>query len=141
MAITPALFLPVLTGRSRAEVDDALESETIMAGGLIASDEVFARHGAQHPLGAGFSGGQDLLPQLMDEQTALSHVKAIPRSLLRETCLNGTPDEVVDQAAQWRDHGVRYLVVVNLGPLQRSMRKGLASALPFSTVVGRLKKL
>ena len=50
----------VTTGRNRVDVDEALESEVIKASALQASDEVFSRHGAQHPLGLGFSGAQDL---------------------------------------------------------------------------------
>ncbi|MGH3584425.1 MAG: LLM class flavin-dependent oxidoreductase, partial [Mycobacterium sp.] len=41
MAITPAMWILVVTGRSRSEVDEALESEVIRAGGLLASDEFF----------------------------------------------------------------------------------------------------
>ena len=109
--------------------------------GLTASDEVFARHGAQHPLGAGFAGIQYLLPHGMDEQTALSHAANIPSSLLREVLLNGTPGEVIDQAAEWRDCGVRYIVLLNSSFVQRSLRKGLAAAMPFTKIVRGLKKL
>lgn len=141
MAIVPALWIMVVTGRSRAEVDEALDSEVIKAGALNASDEFYSRHGAQHPLGAGFTGAQDLLPQDMDEQTALSYIKTIPKSVVRDYVLNGTPDEVIEQAAVWRDHGVRYLVVANVTPLQRSLRNGLAAMPAFSRIVHRLKKL
>ena len=34
--------------------------------------EAWARHGAEHPLGEDFSGVQDLVPQTMDAETALS---------------------------------------------------------------------
>ena len=92
-------------------------------------------------MGAGFSGSQDLLPHDMDEQTALSHVADIPSSLVREILLNGTPDEVIEQAAQWRDCGVRYMVLVNVSFMRRSLRKGLASVMPFNKIVRGLKKL
>jgi phthiodiolone/phenolphthiodiolone dimycocerosates ketoreductase len=141
MSITPAVWLMVVTGRSRGEVDEALDSEVIRAGGLNASDEFFARHGLQHPLGAGFSGAQDLLPQDMDEQTALSHVAAIPPSLVADFVLNGTPGEVIEQAAEWRDCGVRYIVLANVGILQRSLRNGLASVMPFNKIIQAIKKL
>jgi phthiodiolone/phenolphthiodiolone dimycocerosates ketoreductase len=141
MSITPALWLPVITGRSRDDVAEALDSEIIKFWGLSASDEDHRRHGAQHPLGAGFSGAQDLLPFNMDEQTALSHVAQIPPALLRETTLTGTPEEVLERAAQWRDCGVRYMVLTNGGPLQRSLRKGLLSVQPFSKIIRGLKKL
>jgi len=141
MSIIPALLMFAVTGRTRDEVDEALDSEVFRTFGLNASDEVFARHGAQHPLGAGFAGAQDLLPHGMDEQTALSHVADIPSSLVREMLLNGTPDEVIEQAAQWRDCGVRYMVVANVSFMQRSLRKGLTSVMPFNKIVRGLKKL
>ncbi len=58
-----------------------------------------------------------------------------------ETTLTGTPDEVLERAAQWRDCGVRYMVLTNGGPLQRSLRKGLLSLQPFSKIIRGLKKL
>ncbi len=108
---------------------------------MIVSDDFFVRHGAQHPLGAGFSGAQDILPQDWDEQIALSYIKSIPRSLLREMYLCGTPDEIVQRAAERRDCGVRHVVLTNMGPLQRNLRKGLASQLLYSQVIRKLKKL
>jgi phthiodiolone/phenolphthiodiolone dimycocerosates ketoreductase len=55
--------------------------------------------------------------------------------------LNGTPEEVIEQAAQWRDCGVRYMVLINAGPLQRSLRKGLASVQPLNKIIRGLKRL
>jgi len=141
MSIKPAIWLMTLAARNHDDLAEALDSEVIRAAALNASDDFFARHGAQHPLGIGFSGAQDILPQDMDEQTALSHVKAIPTEVVRDCLLCGTPDEIVDRAAQWRDAGVEYAVLANLGPLQRSLRKGLTSMLPLMQVVRRLKKL
>jgi len=71
----------------------------------------------------------------------LSHVAQIPPALLREITLNGTPKEVIEQAAQWRDCGVRYMVLINGGPLQRSLRKGLASLRPFNKIIRGIKRL
>jgi phthiodiolone/phenolphthiodiolone dimycocerosates ketoreductase len=141
MSITPALWIPVVTGRSRDDVDDALESDILKTWAFGASDEFFGHHGATHPLGAGFSGAQDNLPQTLDEETVKSYVAQVPASLMREAFLTGTPDEVLEQAADWRDCGVRYIVVLNLGVVQQSLRGGLASTVPFTKVVGGLKKL
>src|SRR6478609_9743492 len=141
MSIVPAVWIPVITGRSRDDVDEALDSELIRAAALAASDEIFARHGAQHPLGAGFAGAQDLLPHDIDEPTALSYVSQVPPTLLREVWLNGMPKEVVEQAARWRDCGVRYMVLLNGSAFQRSLRKGLAATQPFNKIVRELKRL
>jgi phthiodiolone/phenolphthiodiolone dimycocerosates ketoreductase len=141
MAIVPAILMPILTGRSRDQIDEALESDALKTAALSASDEFFAQHGAQHPLGVGFSGGQDLLPQTMDEQTVLSHVKGVTPAILRAMMLTGTPDEVIEQAAQWRDCGVRHMVAGNLSFMQPSLRNGIASTVPFFQIMRGLKKL
>lgn len=141
MAITPAVFLGVITGASRAEVDEAIESPGIRSWMLAASDEVFTRYGAHHPVGAGSSGAQDLLTQTMDEETALSLVRQIPVAMVRDTMLNGTPSEVIEQAAEWRDCGVRYIVLGQMSYMQPSLRRGMASMLPLSKIARGLKKL
>ena len=57
------------------------------------------------------------------------------------TLLEGTPDEVLERAAEWRDCGVRYVVLANMGVMQQNLRKGMASVMSFTEVVRRLKKL
>ena len=49
--------------------------------------------------------------------------------------------EVIEQAAEWRDHGLRHLVVANASILQPSLRRGLASGAPFFKILRGLKKL
>jgi phthiodiolone/phenolphthiodiolone dimycocerosates ketoreductase len=141
MSITPAVWLFVSTGRTRDDVEEALNSDIAKSFALNISAENWARHGAQHPLGETFSGAQDLIPQTMDENTVLSYTAQVPVSLLQEAILAGTPDEVIDQAAQWRDHGVRYIVVFNISTLQPSLRKGLAASIPLAAILRGLKKL
>ena len=141
MSITPANWLFVITGRSRDEVDDTLNSDAAKAFALNTPAEMWASHGVEHPLGEDFSGGQDLIPQTLDEQTVLSYARRVPVSLLKEALLTGTPEDVIDQAAEWRDHGMRYLVVCNVSILQPSLRKSLAATAPFFKILRGLKKL
>jgi phthiodiolone/phenolphthiodiolone dimycocerosates ketoreductase len=141
MSVTPAAALAVITGRSRDEVDETLNSDAAKAFALNIPGEMWASHGAQHPLGDDFAGLQDLIPQTLDEQTVLSYTKRVPVSLLTEALLTGTPEDVIEQAAEWRDHGLRYLVVLNVSILQPSLRKGLAAGAPFFRILRGLKKL
>ncbi len=141
MAVLPAVEFLVVTGPSAGAVDDALNSPVLKALSLTASDEVYARHGACHPLGQGFSGSQDLVPHAFDEQTALSYAAEVPRPVMREVFLSGTPDEVIDQAAQWRDRGARHMVVADVSALQRSLLGGLYAMRSFGKVLRGLRKL
>ncbi|HTY30698.1 MAG TPA: LLM class flavin-dependent oxidoreductase, partial [Mycobacterium sp.] len=83
----------------------------------------------------------DLVPHAFDEQTALSYAAEVPPPVMREVFLSGTPDEVIDQAAQWRDRGARYVVVADVSSLQRSLRGGLAAMPSFAKVLRGLGKL
>jgi phthiodiolone/phenolphthiodiolone dimycocerosates ketoreductase len=141
MSITPAVWLFVVTGGSRDEVDETLNSNAAKAFALNIPAERWADHGVEHPLGDNFAGAQDFLPQTLDEKTVLSYARRVPLSLLKEWFLAGTPEDVIDQAAEWRDHGLRYLVACNASILQPSLRKSLASSAPFFKILRGLKKL
>jgi phthiodiolone/phenolphthiodiolone dimycocerosates ketoreductase len=140
-AIVPAVNRAVVVGRNRDDVDEALDGVILKSSALAAPAETWARHGAEHPLGADFSGVQDLVPQTIDYETALNYTKAVPASLMKETCFHGTADEVLDQVADWRDHGLRYLLVLNASQLNPKLRKGAAASLPLSRVLRGLRKL
>ncbi len=141
MAITPAVNRAVVTGRTRDDVDETLDSVIMKAWALAAPGEAWARHGVEHPLGADFSGVQDLVPQTIDEHSALAYTAKVPASLMKELCFNGTPDEVVDQIAQWRDYGLNYLLITNGSQLNPSVRKGLTAGVLHLKVLRALRKL
>lgn len=105
MAITAAGLFFVMTGWSRDEVDEALGAQAMKAFALNASAELWARHGASHPLGDDFTGAQDGISQTLDEQAVRSLTVDVPPSLLKEFILTGTPGDVIEQVAEWRDHG------------------------------------
>jgi phthiodiolone/phenolphthiodiolone dimycocerosates ketoreductase len=141
MSIVPAVNRALVTGRKRDDVDEALDSVIIKSSALSAPATAWARHGVEHPLGGEFSGVQDLLPQTIDKQTALSYTAKVPLSLMKELTFNGTPDEVIDQVAEWRDHGLRYLMIINGSPLNPSLRRSLASNAPYIKILRGLRKL
>ena len=141
MSIIPAVVRTVVTGRSRDDVDEALDTVIMKCSALAAPAKAWSRHGVQHPLGADFSGVQDLVPQLIDKETALSYAAMVPASLMKEITFNGTPTEIIDQVAEWRDHGLQYLVLINGSMLNPKARKGFAASVPYMDVLRRLKKL
>lgn len=140
-AIVPALNRAVVTGRNRDDVDEALDGVLMKSSALAAPASVWARHGVEHPLGADFSGVQDLVPQVIDRESALAYIDKVPLSLMKEICFHGTPEDVLDQVAEWRDHGLRYLLVLNGSQLNPRLSKGLAASLPFGKVLRGLRKL
>ena len=61
MSITPAAVRGVITGRNRDDVDEALDSVIVKMTALGVPGKAWARHGVEHPMGADFSGVQDLI--------------------------------------------------------------------------------
>jgi phthiodiolone/phenolphthiodiolone dimycocerosates ketoreductase len=141
MSITPGLFRGIVTAPTRGQVDEVLNSVVSRSIALAAPAEAWARHGAEHPLGPNFSGAQDLIPQTIDKDDVLSYAAKVPRSLMDEMTLNGTPSEVLDQVAEWRDHGVRYLVVFNGSVAQQRIRGIAASLSPYARLLRGLRRL
>jgi len=94
LSIIPASYVFVVTGRSRDEVDDTLGSALIRAFALNLPASEWVRHGGRHPFGDDFLGMQDIIPQTLDEATVLAATKDIPDSLIKESFLTGTPEEV-----------------------------------------------
>jgi phthiodiolone/phenolphthiodiolone dimycocerosates ketoreductase len=141
MTVTPAVWLFVVTGNARCDIDEALNSEVLKVFALHFPAAVWQRYGLTHPLGADFSGAQDLVPQTIDAQTALAYASQVPKSMISDSILTGTPDEALAQLAVWRDHGVRYAVLANVSFLQPSLRNGLASSGPYAKIVRRLRSL
>ncbi|WP_280456156.1 LLM class flavin-dependent oxidoreductase, partial [Nocardia brasiliensis] len=141
MAILPAVTFTILTAPTRDAVDELCESVVARTLTINASAKMWARHGVEHPLGSTFSGAQDLLPQKLDEATMLSYAEKAPSSLVRDLNMVGTPSEIVEQIAEWRDHGVRYAVLLNVSYFQHSLSKGMAANALLVQIMRRLRRL
>jgi phthiodiolone/phenolphthiodiolone dimycocerosates ketoreductase len=141
IAITPAVWLFVITGKTDDQIAKTASSAIMRVFALQFPAPVWERYGANHPLGQNFSGAQDLVPQAMDAQTALALASEVPRSMVSDVLLTGTPNDVIDQVAVWRQYGARYVVLCNISFLQPSLRNGLASAIPFAKIARGIRAL
>lgn len=141
MSITPAGIRFILTGRAQDEIDEILDSDLVKLFVLNSPASDWEKHGAQHPMGPDFKGVQDHIPQLIDEESALKYAAMAPRELIKEVFAVGMPDDIVDQLAQFRDNGLRCLVVGNMGALHPKLSKSAAAMTPYLKVLRRLKKL
>ncbi|MGW5436819.1 LLM class flavin-dependent oxidoreductase [Nocardia asteroides] len=140
-SVRAAAWLFVVTARTPSIVEEILDSAAVRAYALTASAQTWAKHGVEHPMGPTFTGAQDILPQTIDEATALAHGRRAPLSLLRDYLLAGTPAEVLDQLAERRDHGLTYPVLVDLGGCHPRLSTGMRTSASFAAVVRGVRKL
>ncbi|WP_433208669.1 LLM class flavin-dependent oxidoreductase [Nocardia sp. CA-107356] len=140
-SITPAGVFFIFPGQTRAAVDELMASVPARLFALGVPAKIWADHGADHPLGSTFTGFQDLMPQHIDEDTALSFADRVPESLLQQEFLNGTPNEIADQLAHWRDNGLRYAVLADMSVFHSKLLHSARGALPFVTLMRKIRKL
>lgn len=130
----------VFTAATASMVEEVLESTGARLCALTAPSEVWDAHGTHHPLGANFSGLQDLLPQLIDEDTALEYARQVPTGLLRSIALCGTASAVAEQLAEYRRHGLAYPVLTNTS-LYFHLRLGLTAVPAMAKLMRTLRRM
>src|ERR1700685_542033 len=140
-SVRGAKYFFVVTAHSETVIEEILEAPAVRSYGLCAPSEYWRRHGAEHPLGQESLGVYDLLPQTMDEQTALAYTRRVPTSLLRNFVLTGTPSAILEQLADWCDQGMSYPVLLNMGLLQPSLITGSRTMVSYTKLLRGLGKL
>jgi len=140
-SVTGAKYFFVVPARSASVVEEILAAPAVRSYALCAPSDYWKLHGTEHPLGAGFSGAQNLLPQTMDAGTVLEYTRMVPPSLIREFTLAGTPNQILEQLAEWRDQGMAYPVLLNMGLLQPSVRTAVMSNTAFVQLLRGIRKL
>ena len=115
VAIRPALFGYVLVAEDAATAEEGLRHPLVRSFALPLPADLFARHGAPHPLGS--SGMSDLIPNRVPYERLAPAIDAVPDSLVEEIVLHGTPDDIRKGLREYEDAGCEEIVLVNLTPL------------------------
>ncbi len=131
----------VVTGRSSAEVEEALDSVPVRAFALNIPAWRGPSTAPSTPSARASSAFRTFCRRRSMNRPRLSHAGAAPKSLIKQYALTGTPDEILDRLAVWRDHGVRYPVLWNVSVIQPKLSRGLSSAVPFMKILRGIRKL
>ncbi len=116
-AIVPAMQMFFITAPTEDEARALLETKAVRFAALLASDEMWKRHGLTHPLGDGFRGMVDFVPQRHGRAELDAMIDAVPVDLLAEDAVWGTPDQVVAKIRAYGDAGLRHVVLAPLSAL------------------------
>jgi len=114
-AITPALHPPIIVAPTEEEASAMLDTKVVRFLGLILPDAIWQLFGLEHPLGKGFRGYIDIVPETYDRQTVDAAIAKVPRAMV-ESIFWGTPDQLVSKFRAFAEAGLRYLVPFDLSP-------------------------
>jgi len=137
-SITPALQSFVVIGRTEAAARRLFDSRALRYASLLMSDAVWKRQGLTHPLGDGFRGMVDIVPQRMSRDQVEEAIAAVPGDRLADEAIWGTPAMVADKLQALGDAGLRHVVLVPLSAMV-SRQSAFETIRGLFTVVRRLR--
>jgi phthiodiolone/phenolphthiodiolone dimycocerosates ketoreductase len=123
-AVEPGMQAYIVAGKTEEHVQTLLDHRAVKFLGLLAPADLWASMGLAHPLGDGFAGMSDFVPQRYEREFLLDAIDQVPPELLRQNVLAGTPDQIEAQLGDFRDAGLRHVMAVALGGLA-SKKDGL----------------
>lgn len=138
--ITPALHRFAVLGRTEKEARAMLDTKAVRAFGLVAPAELWRKVGREHPLGAGFRGYLDFVPERYDRKTLDAAIAAVPPELLFESpLLWGTPEQVARKIRAFGDVGLRHVVIAPVSALvsRRAAMYSLRALYTVKRLLGR----
>ena len=129
-AVTPGLYARVVVTETDDDAVAAIDRSFLMRFiALTLPDEVYAAHGAEHPLGAGVFGLTSFMPTELDREGAIALADAVPADVVRAATLHGTPEAIATTLAGFVSAGARHIQLTNMTPLVAPDMAGRAEEL------------
>ena len=126
-AFTPGMSLFFIMGPTREAARAALEAPMAKFYALLAPDYYWQEFGVEHPLGKGFRGMIDIIPQDYTREELVAAMDTVPTELVAEVVPWGTVDDIVSYLKELEDAGLQH---VQLSPISAIMSKELARFTP-----------
>ena len=113
-AVTPGMLAYVIVGPDTEAIERVKAHPLVRLLCILLPSEDFAKLGIEPPLGGEGSGFHDFLPTRVGREEALRLAEAIPPRTLDYYAFCGTPDEIVDQFAEYHAQGLRHPILWNI---------------------------
>lgn len=110
----PGAFSYAVFATDHEEAHRILDQRLIKGFILAGSDEEFARHGAEHPLGKGFYGLREYIPAGFNRDDAIKAIESIPFEVAHGHVMHGTPDDFIERLTALEAAGCRHMMFQNV---------------------------
>jgi phthiodiolone/phenolphthiodiolone dimycocerosates ketoreductase len=111
-AILPALNLTAVPAPTRDQAREIMRDRSMKVVALSEPDHVWRRFGLAHPLGEGFRGFVDIMPEEIPPDEIEAALEQVPEGLLEHVCLWGTPDEIAEQIRLYAPAGLQHISIL-----------------------------
>ena len=120
-----SLFFAMAQTKEKARA--ALNTSMARFYALLSPDYYWQEFGVEHPLGKGFRGMIDIIPQDYTREELLAAMDKVPEDLVAAVVPWGTPDDIIAYLRDLEDAGLEH---VQLNPLSAIMSADLARFTP-----------
>jgi phthiodiolone/phenolphthiodiolone dimycocerosates ketoreductase len=117
MDIVPGWQAFVILGKNEAAARRLLDQPAVRFTALLAPDSMWRDRGVPHPLGDGFRGLVDFVPQRYDRSELEAAMAKVPIDLVAEMVLWGAPEAVHAELRDFVDAGLRHVVFAPVSAL------------------------
>lgn len=115
-AVTPGLLAYILVAPDEATLERLKAQPLVRMLCVLLPSEVFRRLGLEPPLESAGSGFHDFIPTAASRAESMRIIDAIPPRVVDYYAFCGTPDQIVDQVADYHAAGLRHLILWNITP-------------------------
>jgi len=136
----PALQIMVALGDRRdAVLERIARVPTAAALGLLLPGPLWTKHGLRHPLGDGFEGFPDFVPEEVTDAQLAEAQRLVTPALLGDGVFAGSVDEIEAEVRALVGAGLRHVVLMNVGPIATG--GGPREFLQLAQLIRRLKRI
>ncbi|HEY5579009.1 MAG TPA: LLM class flavin-dependent oxidoreductase [Acidimicrobiia bacterium] len=115
--ITAGLSLYVIAGKTEGEARRLLHHRSVRYLALLVPDYVWKKYGVTHPLGDGFRGMVDFVPEQYSTADLEEMMSSVPLDLMEEPAAFGTPRQLLEKLHSFREAGLQHVVLVPVSGL------------------------
>ncbi len=136
----PAMQIQTAIGANRKDVLESLaRNRAAAAMAMLLPGALWAKHGLEHPLGAGFEGFPDFVPQEITDAQIDAACRQVTPELLGDGIFAGSVDDIVAEVRPLVDAGLRHVVIWNIGPLATGA--GVGDMLRLALLIRKLRRV
>ncbi len=111
--VKKALYATLIVDETEKEVSRLLDAPLLKIHALLLHHKIYEKYGYRHPFGK-YYGLIEYIPTKFKREDILKVIAEIPKEIVKNAFLYGTPDQIIQKLEEYEKAGLDYVVFWNL---------------------------